>query len=97
MILSFLLRISEVRSLKSIYLVDQWSIRRRNWQARSVRCSYGSQVETSLSSYRHTYTHLGTGSERKGRPEKFVKVGYTLLLCNGRLFTHERNFHIPEK
>ena len=30
--------------------------------------------------------------------EKLVKVSKSiLLLCNGRLFTHDRNFHIPEK
>ena len=45
-----------------------------NSQVRSVWCSSGSQVETSLSSYGYTYTDLGTGSERKGRTEKLVKV-----------------------
>ena len=75
MMLFFLWQISEVCSLKSIYLVEQWQIRRRNSQARSVRCSYGNQVETSFSSCGHTYTGLGIGSERKGRTEKLVKVG----------------------
>ena len=46
-----------------------------NSQARSVQCSYGNQVETSLSSCGHTYTDLGIGSERKGSTEKLVKVG----------------------
>ena len=56
-------------------------------------CSYGNQVETSLSSCGHTCTDLGIGSERKGRTEKLVKVGYILFLCNGRL----QNSHILEK
>ena len=30
-----------------------------NSQARSILCSYGNQVETSLSSCGHTCTHLG--------------------------------------
>ena len=69
------LQISEVYNLKSIYLVEQWQIRRRNSKAHSVRCSYGNHMETSLSSCGHTYTDLGFGSERKGRTEKLVKVG----------------------
>ena len=32
--------------------------RGRNSQARSILCSYGNQVETSLSSCRHGWTHL---------------------------------------
>ena len=32
--------------------------RRRNLQARSTLCSYGNQVETSLSICGHTCTHL---------------------------------------
>ena len=32
---------------------------RRDSQARSILCSYGNLVETSLSSYGHTCTHLG--------------------------------------
>ena len=60
--------------------MEQWYIRRRNLQARSVRCSYGNQVETSLSSCGHTYTDIGIGSERKGRTEKLVKVqGFPFL------------------
>ena len=50
-------------------------------------------MQTSLSSCDHTFTNLDIGSERKGRTEKLVNVGYILLLCNGRL----RNFDIPEK
>ena len=69
------LQISEVCSLKSIYLVEQCWIRRKNSQARSIQCSYGNQMETSLSSCGHTCTDLGIGSERKGRTEKLVKVG----------------------
>ena len=34
-------------------------IRRKNSQARSILCSYGNRVETSLSSCGHTFTHLG--------------------------------------
>ena len=71
----FFLQISEVCSLKSIYLVEQWQIRRRNSQAHSMLYSYGNQVESSLSSCGHTYTDLGIGNRRKGRTEKFVKVG----------------------
>ena len=53
------LQVSEVCSLKSIYLVKQWLIRRRNSQARSILCSYRNKVETSLSSCGDTCTHLG--------------------------------------
>ena len=52
------LQISDVCSLKPIYLVEQWKIRGGNPQARSILCSYGDQVETSLSSCRHTCTYL---------------------------------------
>ena len=45
-------------------------------------------METSLSSCGHTYTDSGTGSERKERTEKFVKVNFPFM-CNGRLFTHD--------
>ena len=38
-------------------------------------CSYGNQVETLLSSCGRICTDLGLGSGRKGRTEKFVKVG----------------------
>ena len=55
--------------------MKQWQIRRKNSQALSVRCSYGNQVESSLSSCGQTYTDLGIGSERKVRTEKLVKVG----------------------
>ena len=37
--------------------------------------SYGNQVETLLSSCGRICTDLGLGSGRKGRTEKFVKVG----------------------
>ena len=53
------LQISEVCSLKSVYLVEQWYIRRRNSQPRSILCSYGIQVETSSSSSGHSYSNLG--------------------------------------
>ena len=52
------LQSSEVCSLKSVYLVDQWQIRRRTSQARSIVCNYGNDVETSLSSCDHICTHL---------------------------------------
>ena len=52
-------QISEVWNLKSIYLVEQWQIRRRNSPVGSILCSYGNQVEASLSSCGHTCTHLG--------------------------------------
>ena len=47
---------------------------RRYSQVRSIMCSYGIQVETSLSSYGQICTDLGIGSGRKGRTEKLVKV-----------------------
>ena len=53
------MQISEVCSLKSIYLVGQLQISRRNSQARSILCSYENQVGTSLSRCGHTCTHLG--------------------------------------
>ena len=40
----------------------------------SMLCSYGNQVETSLSSCGHTCADFAIGSRRKGRTEKFVKV-----------------------
>ena len=54
---------------------EQWKTRTRNSQARSVLCSYGNLVETSLSSCGHTCTHLGVGSGRNGRTEKKIKSG----------------------
>ena len=62
------LQISEVCSLK-INLVEQRQIRRRNSQARSIRCGYRNQMETLLSGCRYTCTDLGIGSERKERTE----------------------------
>ena len=38
-------------------------------------CSYENQAESSLSSCGHTFTDLGIGIGRKGRNEKFVKMG----------------------
>ena len=38
-------------------------------------CSYENQVESSLLSCGYTCTDLGIGSGRKGRTEKFFKVG----------------------
>ena len=37
--------------------------------------SHENQVETSLSRFGHTCTDLSIGSGRKGKTEKFVKVG----------------------
>ena len=55
---------------------DHWGLQfTSNSQARSIRCSYGNQAETSLSSCGHTYTDLGIGNEKKERTEKLVKVG----------------------
>ena len=58
-IFSPFLHIIEVCSLKSVHLVEQWYIRRRNSQPYSILCSYGNQVETSSSSWGHTYSDLG--------------------------------------
>ena len=69
------LKFNEVWSLKSVYLVEQWQIRRKNSQAPSILCSYGNQMETSLLSCGHARTDLGFGSGKKGRTEKLVKVG----------------------
>ena len=69
-----LLQISEGGNLKSIYLVEQWLITKRNSQGHSIRCSYGNQVETSLSSCGHTGTYLGHVSEREGRTEETFKM-----------------------
>ena len=52
------LQVSEVYSLKSILLVEQWQIRRRNLQARSILRSCENQVEATFSSCQHIYTHL---------------------------------------
>ena len=70
MFFSFL-QISEVWSLKSIHLVEQWQIKGRNSQARSILCSYENQVETSLSCCRHTCTHVGIliAGEVEGKEE----------------------------
>ena len=57
-------------------------------------CAYGDQVEISLSSCGHTCTELEfVGNGRKGRTEKFVKVGQILLLYDDR----PRKFHISGK
>ena len=42
------LQISEVYSRKTIYLVEQWQIKRRNSRVPSILCSYENQTETSL-------------------------------------------------
>ena len=82
------LQISEVCSLISTYMVEQWQIRRRNSQVRSILCSYGNQVETSLSSFGHTCTHLGILTagevEEKKELKKIANVGRILLSCHGR-------------
>ena len=70
-----ILLISDVCSLKSVYLVELWYLRRNNSQARSILCSYRNQVETSLSSCGITCTDFGIGNEIKGRTEKLVKEG----------------------
>ena len=96
MFFSFL-QMSEVWSLKSIHLVEQWQIKGRNSQARSILCSYENQVETSLSSCRHTCTHLGILIA--GEVEKKEKLKY-LLMCgkfsfhvmvDRELFTYVKN------
>ena len=56
-------------------------------QARSILCSYGNQVQTSLSSCFHTCWR----SERKGKTEKDVKVWQIFLLCNGSITKSLRN------
>ena len=81
-----LLHISEVCSLKWIHLVEQWQIRERKSQARSILCSYGNQVETSLSSCRPTCTHLGILIP--GEVERKEKLK-NLLVC-GKFSFHVR-------
>ena len=59
-IIIIILQISEDFSLKSVYLMKQWQLRRRNSNARLILCSYVNQVETSLWSCGHTCTDWGT-------------------------------------
>ena len=67
------LQISEVCSLKSVSLVEQWHIRRSNPQAHSVVCSYENQVETSVSGCGHTSTNLGIIMAREVEEKKELK------------------------
>ena len=46
-----------------------------NSQAHLIRCCYGNQKETLLSSCGHTCIDLGIGRERKGGTQKLVQVG----------------------
>ena len=56
-------------------------------------CSYGNQVETSLSSCGHICTDIGIGSGRKGRTEKVVKVGNFsfYVMVDRKIFTYLKN------
>ena len=59
--------------------MEQWQIRRKNSQVRSILCSYGNQVETALSSCGYTCTHLGiliAGQvEEKEEPKNLLMWG----------------------
>ena len=90
------LQISEVCCLKSIHLVEQWLISRRNSQARSILCRYENQVETSLSSCGHARTHLGiliAGEvEEKEELKKLMwgKLSFHVMVDRS-LFTYVKN------
>ena len=62
-----ILQISEVCSLKPIYFVEQWQIRRRNSQAHSILSSYGNQMETSLFKL---WPHMHLGIPIAGKVEE---------------------------
>ena len=91
------LQISKVWSLKSIYLVDQWYIRRRNSQARLIMCIYGNQVETSLSSSDHICTDLGipiaAEVEEKEELKNLLKCGKLsfYVMVDREIFTYLKN------
>ena len=78
------LQISDVCNLKSIHLVEQWQISRRNSQACSILCYYGNQVETSLSSCDHLCTHLDIIIAGEVEEKEELK---NLLMC-GKLSFH---------
>ena len=69
----------------------------KNLQAHSILCSYGNQVETSLSSCCHTCTHLGiliVGEvEGKGELEKLSMWGKFSFheMVDLELFTYVKN------
>ena len=64
-----------------------------NPQAHYIWCSYGYQVETSLSSCGRRCANLGIGSKRKGRPEKLVKMGKFsfYVMVDRKIFTYLKN------
>ena len=79
-------QISKVCSLKSIYLVEQFQIRWRNSQARSIRCSYGNQVEIFIvKSWPHMYQIRNWKSKKRKNWKTCLFVIYisklTLLRC----------------
>ena len=64
--------------------MEQWYIKGRNSQARSIRCSYGNQAETSLSSCYHSYIHLGILIAREAKEKEEMKN----LLMWGKFSAH---------
>ena len=52
---------------------------RRNSQACPIWCSYENQGETLLSTCGYTCTNFSSGSKRKRRIEKLLKVGVNSL------------------
>ena len=67
---------------------------RRKSQACPIWCSYENQGETLLSTCGYTCTNFSSGSKRKRRIKKLLKVGVnSLFYFNGTL----RNLDMPEK
>ena len=67
-----------------------------NSQARSILCSYGNQVETSLSSCDHTCTHLGiliAGEvEEKEELKNLMWCGISFhVMVDRQIFTYVKN------
>ena len=76
---------------------EQRKIKGKNSQARSILCSYGNQVETSLSSYRLTCGHLGilTAGEVEKKEElknllMWGKFSFHVMV-DRELFTYIKN------
>ena len=69
-------QISEVWSLKSIYLLEQWFRKLGEGVHKPIESDVVVEIRCKFHfKLWHICTNLGTGSERKGRTKKLVKVG----------------------
>ena len=91
------LQIREVGSLNSVYLVNQWYVRKKNSRVFSVLRSYGNQVETSLSSCGRTCTDLdipiaGEVEEKEQLKSLLKRRKFSFyLMVDHKTFTYLKN------